>query len=783
MSSFTTTVDGINLHFTTKTATTVSITSSDSLPSSFTIPSTVTDSETEYTVTEIGDGVFQDMHTLETITFPSTLTKIGLYAFRNCNNLTSLDLSYTNVTIIETYSFQGCTNLSSVSFPSTLQYIGWSTFQNTHLTSVTFPSSTQDISPGAFQNNPYLTSVDFSNLSITNIKQSCFYQCNLSSVTLPSSIETIESNAFSTNTNLTSLVLSANLKTIQSGAFYQCKIGSVTFPSTLETIQANAFNGNQLTSLVIPASVTSIGDTAFANNSFSPTSSILFEGNVPTGSSAMFYRQDLKIKVKDASTGWSSTFQGNVVVVIDRIYHSDQHLLFTNLDNIVTVIGYDTSYGTVPSTLIIPETLTINSGATSFVPANIGANAFQNKNITGLVVSSAVTTIESSAFTGNNLETVLFKTSNAVTDPSGNIFDASLSVIYVVMNNDGSCSWPSTFENIPVVPTFVSDQDFLVSLDSSYGTIMTMYPGATPPSILHILTPQVIKDTSFNFPLSTIASNAFQGKNIHGLTLPSGLKFIGSDAFSYNQISNLVIPSSVLNIKSDAFNNMNSQLKTILFEGNKPDIENNAFDTSGLANNQIQVLDGATGWSIPGSLLGATLVISNVCFPADTPVETDQGSIFIQNIDPSKHTIRKKAIVAVIPTLSIDPFLVHFEKGCLGKNLPTQDTIMSQNHCLLIKGKMVPAIAYIRAGVPGVNKVKYTGQVLYNVLMEEHDKMIVNGLVTETLEPNNYVAKMHRDITMNQSLTEEEKAQYFEAMNKRIVKEVSGKSHSKPVKK
>jgi hypothetical protein len=41
-----------------------------------------------------------------------------------------------------------------------------------------------------------------------------------------------------------------------------------------------------------------------------------------------------------------------------------------------------------------------------------------------------------------------------------------------------------------------------------------------------------------------------------------------------------------------------------------------------------------------------------------------------------------------------------------------------------------------------VRHVKYTGEVLYNVIMEEHDMMMVNNLLCETLDPCNALARL-----------------------------------------
>jgi hypothetical protein len=66
-----------------------------------------------------------------------------------------------------------------------------------------------------------------------------------------------------------------------------------------------------------------------------------------------------------------------------------------------------------------------------------------------------------------------------------------------------------------------------------------------------------------------------------------------------------------------------------------------------------------------------------------------------------------------------------------------------------------------------VTKVPYNGQVLYNVLMEEHDKMVVNNLICETLHPENYVAKMHHAFKV---LTPRQRVELIQKVNKEIIK-------------
>ncbi len=42
----------------------------------------------------------------------------------------------------------------------------------------------------------------------------------------------------------------------------------------------------------------------------------------------------------------------------------------------------------------------------------------------------------------------------------------------------------------------------------------------------------------------------------------------------------------------------------------------------------------------------------------------------------------------------------------------------------------------------GVTKIPYTGETLYNVLMEKYGYMMINNLICETLHPDNIMAKI-----------------------------------------
>jgi hypothetical protein len=138
-------------------------------------------------------------------------------------------------------------------------------------------------------------------------------------------------------------------------------------------------------------------------------------------------------------------------------------------------------------------------------------------------------------------------------------------------------------------------------------------------------------------------------------------------------------------------------------------------------------------------------IVSNICFPPGTPIETDQGLIPIETILPNIHTIDSKKIIEITKTISVDSYLVCFEKNSLGKKIPSKKTILSKNHKLFYKNQMVKADLLI-GKLNNVYKVNYDGNVLYNVLMENYDTMNVNNIICETLHPENPIAKLYKVI-------------------------------------
>ena len=140
------------------------------------IPQKVTYAGHEYTITRIGDYVFDCCHYLYSVTIPLSVTSIGHHAFCDCTSLTSITIP-NNVTSIEWATFYGCTSLTSFVIPNSVTTIGEGAFAGcSALYSLTLSNSLTSIQDGAFENCSNLFSIIIPN-SVITIGRGVFRGC------------------------------------------------------------------------------------------------------------------------------------------------------------------------------------------------------------------------------------------------------------------------------------------------------------------------------------------------------------------------------------------------------------------------------------------------------------------------------------------------------------------------------------------------------------------------------------------------------------------------------
>ena len=184
--------------------------------------------------TEVFYMVANHFPSLEKVTLPEGITRIGFSAFHNCEKLKGVVIPST-VKIIDSSAFEGCKSLTEITLPAGLEKLGSHAFSETGLTSLIVPPSVKEMENGVVARCKQLTSVVFLNKP-TSLVQSFFYGCaGLQSLVLPNSLEQVEKNAFTGCKNLRNLVVPDRCKyvaeeetntgeewSIYHGSFYEC---------------------------------------------------------------------------------------------------------------------------------------------------------------------------------------------------------------------------------------------------------------------------------------------------------------------------------------------------------------------------------------------------------------------------------------------------------------------------------------------------------------------------------------------------------------------------------
>lgn len=201
-------------------------------------------------VTAIPDYTFQGSSGLKQITFPDGLKTIGHYAFYQ-GNLERVSLP-SGIESVGNYAFAHCENLKEIDLPSSIDPLGEGVFYgNKTITEFTVPSGWTTLPVGMCGGWEKLNTIHWNN-SLTTISEDAFFDCNaLTSISLPSTITDIGKRAFGSCDNLREVTLNEGLKRIAESAFMSVDLPSLVLPASLESVGTDAFTGSIATLTVL----------------------------------------------------------------------------------------------------------------------------------------------------------------------------------------------------------------------------------------------------------------------------------------------------------------------------------------------------------------------------------------------------------------------------------------------------------------------------------------------------------------------------------------------------
>lgn len=168
------------------------------------------------TLQTIGEGCFAGM-SIKEIEIPKSVTNIGRWAFQRCTNLEQM-IWPSNISTIPQGAFMECTSLQAIELPEGLKSIGINALIATNIKSITFPSTLEEI---GFCALPNLTSIELPE-SLIKIGEGNFGGEGLTDIIIPSKVSVICNSFFGGCQNLQNITLGAGVTTIEQSAFWGC---------------------------------------------------------------------------------------------------------------------------------------------------------------------------------------------------------------------------------------------------------------------------------------------------------------------------------------------------------------------------------------------------------------------------------------------------------------------------------------------------------------------------------------------------------------------------------
>ena len=515
----------------------------------------------------ISASAFRNQTQISSISLPDSLTSIESNAFAGCTGLTSIVIP-DKVTSVDSTAFSGCTNISTVSMPASIR---------NHIPNVKNATITSGnvIQASAFENCTTLLSVTLPN-SLVSIGNKAFYGCtNLNSFIMPSNVTSIGVNAFYNCTSISSIVLPDSINSLDSTAFSGCSnLKEITLPATFislipkanlqeiiitsgQNIPERAFyNCSQLTKVVLPKSITDIGNNAFY------------------GCTSLSY---LEWNANECISAGSKTYP---------IFANCSNLSTIVFGNGVTTIPAYAFYGcNAISSLKIPKNV-----------INIGTDAFAGcANLANIEVESqnnVYAAIDNCLIDKSNKRIILgcknsiIPSNGSVTSISDNAFDGCIGLKNITIPGLISMIGNRAFANCSGLSNVTIENGTTVIGQGAFSGCTTLSSISIPQSIVEIGANAFENCSRLSYVYITDLGNWCKIRFANQKANPSGSLYLNQERLTF-----AIIPSTVSAISAYAFYG-HSELQKITIPTSVTTIGENAFENcTGLADVNIASIE------------------------------------------------------------------------------------------------------------------------------------------------------------------------------------------------
>ena len=596
---------------------------------SISVPETVTNNGTEYSVTTIGESAFKgsavtsvsmpesitsidydafyECKNLESVTLPESLTTLDYDAFNSCQSLKTIKIP-SGVTAIPGSCFYCCSSLESVTIPEGVMTIGEYAFCGCNHKELTLPSTVTMIGCSAFVSNNRFQSITCNATTPPSLGENVFGYNAFATVKVPlSSIAAYrQAEGWKNFTNYyggevinNGITYWINEKEAMVAAA-EATLTEANIPSAVEfggnqypviKINEKVFSGNtNLTVVTLPDGLVEIGNYAFSG--CQNLESVAFPESLTTLGDMAFYACKLLKMIKIPS---------GVTTIPNVCFSKCSSLESVKIPEGVTTIGSCAFQSCNLNALTLPESLeTIGRYAFDSnrslksvnIPAKvktIGEQAFYNCGLTDLVIPEGVQTIGDRAFYENPLENLtLPSTITSIGDEAFYRYSGCSKSIICNAATPPTLGYNAFSSNI--TPRIKVPLASIVAYRQAVGwkNFANYYGGevvadgityridengamvaAAETTLTETNIPSSVEFEGNQYPVIKINDEVFFGNaNLIVVTLPESLTTLGREAFSFcKSLKTIKIPSGVTAIPGRCFYGCSSLESVTIPEG------------------------------------------------------------------------------------------------------------------------------------------------------------------------------------------------------------------------
>ena len=558
------------------------------------------------TVTSIGNA-FNSCNSLRKITIGDGVTSIPAGAFLDCKFLSEVNLG-DSVTSIGKIAFANCVSLEEITLGDNVATIGEQAFYNTSLKKIKIGAGVTSIGKEAFKFSK-LTEVEFAVdntgvSSLLNIGDEAFVGTEITAFEIPETADTLTlgSSLFKGCVNLTGLKISSKVASLgnsldgcvtldtvtvsennenlsinngmlcsKDGRVVYCVFGvaegELRLPDNIQEIKADAYKGQpNITRVIIPATIKTIGSNAFAN--CGNLVEVVFVDNAPSiesiGNGAF----------ENCTSLANINLPANLEAVADKLFNGCSALASVSFGGEVKTIGSSAFKDTALKSIEIPASVTsIGSAAfggtkISFVtiPANVktigdsafadcselssitfadnsqltylGSYALNGTRVSEITLPSTVTSISENMLAGTQITS--FVVPESVTSISDYAFDGMASLESITINVKG----------LKEIGTFAfRDCTSLKSIEIPEGVTKInrgAFLGCTNLSSVKLPSTVTLLGTIRSSKTSVDYGSVFMDcKSLKTIDLPDAISYIGPETFSGSGLVSVKLPKSL----------------------------------------------------------------------------------------------------------------------------------------------------------------------------------------------------------------------------------------------